>query len=192
MKAPRSSGFWRIWTWRSCAHRDREWNHLGSKRRRPVVSHVQRMLGASEQFSCCVTGQHQATQRYEPVTATPTIRMRHCGPRCATSASRITTPVQHARQSITGKCNAFGADKGFECHSAASTMATANRGCARIGCGQGPAAAAGRSRTDPHSVIPLGAVGASRSAGSRISRRTRRRGAQHRLRDQRCPPSEHR
>jgi hypothetical protein len=36
--------------------------------------------------------------------------LRHFGP-------RITTPVQKAGQSITRKCNAFGANKGFECHS---------------------------------------------------------------------------
>ena len=49
-----------------------------------------------------------------------------------------------------------------------------------------------RSRTDPSPVTPLGAAGASRRAGSRISRRTRCRGVRHRLRDRRCPPSEHR
>jgi hypothetical protein len=38
---------------------------------------------------------------------------------------RITTPAQKAGQSITRKCNAFGANKGFECHNAAGTMATA-------------------------------------------------------------------
>ena len=38
---------------------------------------------------------------------------------------RITTPAQKAGQSITRKCNAFGAKKGFECHSAADTKAMA-------------------------------------------------------------------
>src|SRR6202000_1825688 len=54
-----------------------------------------------------------ATQRDEPVT----IRMRRCRPRGATSARHITL-AQKTRQSITRKCNAFGANKGFERHGA--------------------------------------------------------------------------
>jgi hypothetical protein len=95
---------------------------VGPERRRAAVSHLQRVQGVSEQFACCVTGQHRATQRHEPVTATPhdpdatlRSRLRHFGP-------RITTPAQKAGQSITRKCNAYGANKGFKCHSGAGTM----------------------------------------------------------------------
>ena len=56
----------------------------------------------------------------------------------------------------------------------------------------GPATATGRSRTDPYSVTPLGAAGASRSAATRISRRIRCRGVQRRRQDRRCPTLEHR
>src|ERR1700748_3357196 len=60
-----------------------------------------------------------ATQRDEPVT----IRMRRCRPRGATSARHITL-AQKTRQSITRKCNAFGANKGFERHGADAAVAT--------------------------------------------------------------------
>jgi hypothetical protein len=81
--------------------------------------------------------------------------------------------------------NAFGAKKDFECHSAAGANATAtpphHRPQSRmhpIGCGRwtterlsfavhqfvGPATATGSSRTDPYSVTPLRAAGASRCA----------------------------
>jgi hypothetical protein len=44
---------------------------LKPEHRRAAVRHLQRVLGVSEQFACRVAGQHRATQRYEPVTATP-------------------------------------------------------------------------------------------------------------------------
>ena len=46
----------------------------------------------------------------------PTIRMRGRGPGCATSARVSQPPCRRPGQSITRKCNAFGANKGFECH----------------------------------------------------------------------------
>ncbi len=93
------------------------------------------VLGVSERFACCVTGQYRITQRHEPVTATlydpdTTLRswLRHYAkvhPRDVGFGPRITTLAQKAGQSITRKCNAFGANKGFECHSTAGTKATA-------------------------------------------------------------------
>jgi putative transposase len=35
------------------------------------VHHLQRVLGVSERFACRVAGQHRATQRHEPISATP-------------------------------------------------------------------------------------------------------------------------
>ena len=99
-----------------------------------------------------------------------------------------------AGQSIRRECNAFGAKKGFECHSAADrkiTAAGAVLSC-RDGCVEsinsriatsavdrftGAGTATGRRRTDPYSVTRLRAAWASRSAGTRISPCSRRRGA---------------
>jgi hypothetical protein len=64
---------------------------------------------------------------------------------------RITTPAQKAGQSIMRQFNAFGARAGIECPSAAGARASA-------------ASPPGRSRTDPYSVTPLRAAGASRCA----------------------------
>jgi len=80
-----------------------------------AVSHLQRVLEASEQFARCVTRQHSShpTPRachgspHDPVAALRSW-LRHFGP-------RTTTPAQNPGQSITRKCNAFGANKGFEC-----------------------------------------------------------------------------
>ena len=44
---------------------------LGPERRRAAVRHLQRVLGVSERFACRVAGQHRATQRRQPVSATP-------------------------------------------------------------------------------------------------------------------------
>ena len=77
-------------------------------------------------------------------TTPRTIRDRGFGP-------RITTRAQKAGQSIMRRFNAFGATKGVTCPSAAGA-----RACA--------ASSPGRSRTDPYSVTPLRAAGASRCA----------------------------
>ena len=97
-----------------------------------------------------------ATQRDEPVT----IRMRRCRPRGATSARHITL-AQKTRQSITRKCNAFGANKGFERHGADAAVATiriGERGTLSFAVDPftDSGHATGRSRTDPYRLSPLG------------------------------------
>ena len=92
--------------------------------------------------------------------------LRPSDPGCATVprtirdrvfGTRITTPAQMAGQSIIKRFNTFGAKKGFT---------DRNRGCTQSGMGgvRGPATPTGRSRTDPYSVTPLWADGASRCA----------------------------
>lgn len=189
--------------------------------------------GVSEQLACCATTSSHPTPRAchgYPPRSDATLRswLRHFGP-------RITTPAQKAGQSITRKCNAFGANKGFGCHGSPAAPPTVIADALESGVGMdfqfdviadgwpinigpivdepressagwlslerlsfavdqftGPATASGLSRTDRYSVTPLGAAGASRRAGTRISRRTRCRGVQHRLQGRRCPTSEHR
>jgi hypothetical protein len=66
---------------------------------------------------------HQATSSH----ATPRARDPDAALRCWLRhfGARLTARVQKAAHSITRKCNAFGANEGFEGHSGASTMATA-------------------------------------------------------------------
>lgn len=97
---------------------------------------------------------------------------------------RITTPAQKAGQSIMSQFNAFGAKKGFRVpqrrrrkghgnSTAPTAIADAlnrvwgvdlRRLAFAVDQFAGPATAAGRSRTDPYSVTPLRAAGASRCA----------------------------
>ena len=166
-RLPRNS----TWSWRRIKRlKDLERENATLKR---VLVDAEVERAVSHLFSACwgsassspaaSPGNIKPPQRHEPVTA-------------ALLRSGCDAPVQKSGQSITRKCNVFGADKGFECHSAAGTMATAT----------------GRSRADPCSVTPLRAAWQSRSAGTHISRHTRCRGVQHRLQGRRCPPSEHR
>lgn len=47
------------------------WKLLSPECRRAAVHHLRRVLGVSERFACRVTGQHRATQRHQPASATP-------------------------------------------------------------------------------------------------------------------------
>ncbi len=71
VKTLRSSGFWLMRNWRKS--RSRRSRMETSRPGTPAASRSSpaARLGVSEQFACRVTGQHRATQRHEPVTATP-------------------------------------------------------------------------------------------------------------------------
>ncbi len=49
---------------------DRQGKLLSPERRRAAVRHLMNMMNVSERFACRVTGQHRATQRREPTSAT--------------------------------------------------------------------------------------------------------------------------
>jgi len=70
-RTPRSSGCWLMPSWRRLRSGDRPGKLLSPERRRCAIHHLQRVLGDSERFACRITGQHRATQRHQPVSATP-------------------------------------------------------------------------------------------------------------------------
>lgn len=135
VKMPRSNGFWLMRNWRKSRSRrsrietSRPGTPAGSRKSRAARAGGQRAVRLLHHRATSNDPTPRACHGYLPrsgcdvAVLAPPLRQ---GP-SATGfrPARITAPAQKAGQSITRKCNAFGAKKGFECHSAAGTKATA-------------------------------------------------------------------
>ena len=193
MKTPHSSGFWLM----------RNWRKLRSRRSRMETSWPGTPAGSRKSPAAACWGSASSSPAASPGNIKPpnATSLSRLPPRSGCDVAVLAAPLRPAYHNARAegwavnheKMQCLWREQGLRVPGAEHTTAVCvERLSFAVDQFTGPATATRRSRTDPYSVTPLGAAGASRRAGTRISRRTRCRGVRHRLQDRRCPPSEHR